>query len=309
MYYSLLHNTTLYYNVLLRPKRRQNDVHPVLLRTTKYYSSTTKYYSSTTKYYSSTTPYYKALLQYYKVLLQYYKVLLQHYKVLLQHYSVLQSTTPVLQSTTPYYKVLLQYYSVLQSTTPVLLRTTNVLQSTTPYYKVVQKLPKRAFRARLPHLFKEQASKTSISCEASSTFQGTSFQNKHFVRGFRNFSRNKLPKRAFRARLPQLFKRQASKTSILCEASSTFQGTSFQSLAPATQNAKMTFHLESLKRQNECFVRDFLQISHFQLENRRFCASFSYKAIFTELKKYDFCEASATFQDNHQILRLPRYLQ
>ena len=154
------------------------------------------------------------------------------------------------------------------------------------------KLPKRVFRARLPQLFKRQASKTSISCEASATFQGTSFQNEHFV-----------------ARLPQLFKEQASKTSISCEASSTFQSRSFQSLAPATQNAKMTSHLESLKRQNEHFVRDFLQISHFQLENRRFCASFSYKAIFTELKKYDFCEASATFQDNDQILRLPRYLQ
>ena len=129
------------------------------------------------------------------------------------------------------------------------------------------------------------------------------------MRGFLIFSRNKLPKRAFRARLPQLFKEQASKTSISCEASSTFQARSFQSLAPATQNAKMTSHLESLKRQNEHFVRDFLQISHFQLENRRFRASFAYKAIFTELKKYNFCEASATFQDNHQILRLPRYLQ
>ena len=71
----------------------------------------------------------------------------------------------------------------------------------------------------------------------------------------------------------------------------------------------MTSHLKSLKRQNEHFVRDFFEISHFQLENRRFRAGFSYKAIFTELKKYDFCEASATFQDNHQILRLPRYLQ
>ena len=171
------------------------------------------------------------------------------------------------------------------------------------------KLPKRAFRARLPQLFKEQASKTSISCEASSTFQGTSFQNEHFVRDFRNSSSDKLPKRAFRARLPQLFKEQASKTSISYEASSTFQSRSFQSLAPATQNAKMTSHLESLKRQNAHFVGYFLQISHFQLENRRFCASFSYKAIFTELKKYDFCEASATFQDNHQIMRLPRYLQ
>ena len=147
------------------------------------------------------------------------------------------------------------------------------------------KLPKRAFRARLPQLFKEQASKTSISFEASATFQGTSFQNEHFVRGVLNFSKNKLPKRVFRARLPQLFKRQASKTSISCEASSTFQSRSFQSLAPATQNAKMTSHLESLKRQNERFVRDFLQISHFQLENRRFRASFSYKAIFMKAQK------------------------
>ena len=56
---------------------------PVLLLTTKYYSSTTKYYSSTTKYYPSTTP-------------------------------VVQSTTKYYSSTTP-------YYSVLQSTTPVLL--------------------------------------------------------------------------------------------------------------------------------------------------------------------------------------------
>ena len=371
MYYSLLQSTILYYKVLLRPKRRQNDVHPVLLRTTKYYSSTTPYYKvllqyykvlpRTTKYYSSTTPYYKRTTP---VLLRTTK----YYSSTTKYYSVLQSTTPVLlrskrrqndvhpvllrttkyyTSTTKYYKVLLQYYSVLQSTTPVLLRTTNVLQSTTPYYSVLQsskkvsktsiscessstfqgtsfqnehfvrgflnfsknKLPKRVFRARLPQLFKRQASKMSISCEASATFQATSFQNEYFVRDFRNFSRNKLPKRAFRARLPQLFKEQASKTSISCEASSTFQSRSFQSLAPATQNAKMTSHLESLKRQNEHFVRDFLQISHFQLENRRFCASFSYKAIFTELKKYDFCEASATFQDNHQILRLPRYLQ
>ena len=130
------------------------------------------------------------------------------------------------------------------------------------------KLPKRAFRARLPQLFKEQASKTvfrarlpqlfkrqasktSISCEASSTFQGTSFQNEHFVRGFLNFSKNKLPKRAFRARLPQLFKEQASKTSISCEASATFQATSFQ---------------------NEHFVRGFLNFSRNKLPKRAFRA-------------------------------------
>ena len=90
------------------------------------------------------------------------------------------------------------------------------------------KLPKRAFRARLPQLCKQQASKTSVSCEASATLQATSFQNERFVRGFRNFSSDKLPKRAFRARLPQLFKQQASKTSVSCEASASFQATSFQ---------------------------------------------------------------------------------
>ena len=112
------------------------------------------------------------------------------------------------------------------------------------------KLPKRAFRARLPQLFKEQASKTSISCEASATFQATSFQNEHFVRGFRNFSSDKLPKRAFRAMLPQLFKQQASKTSVSCEASATFQATSFQ---------------------NEHFVRDFLNFSSKELPKSCAC--------------------------------------
>ena len=185
--------------------------------------------------------------------------------MLLQYYSVLQSTTPVLQTTTPvlvrttpYYKALVQPLKGCQNDVlPVLLGTTPVLQ----------KLPKRAFPARLPQLFLQQASKTSVSCEASTTFQATSFQNERFVRGFRNFSSNKLPKRAFRARLPQLFKQQASKTSVSCETFSTFQARSFQSLAPATQNAKMTSHLESLKRQKEHFVRDFFQIPHFELEN------------------------------------------
>ena len=135
-----------------------------------------------------------------------------------------------------------------------------------------------------------------MSCEASLTFKQKIFQNEH-VRGFLNCSGKKRRKRAFRARLPQLFKQDAFKTSISCEISSTFQARSFQNLAPATQNAKMTSHLESLKSQNEHFVRDFLQIPHFQLENRRFHASFSFEAIFfTELNKYDFCTASATFQ-------------
>ena len=178
------------------------------------------------------------LLQYYKVLPQYYSVLQTTTPVLLRatkYYVVLQTTTPVLlrttkyyvvlQNTTPYYKVLLHYKALLRplkrrqnDVLPVLLRTTPVLQERPKrafrarlpqIFK--HKLPKRAFRARLPQLFKQQASKTSISCETSATFQARSFPNGRFVRGFRNFSSNKLPKRAFRARLPQLFKQGASK--------------------------------------------------------------------------------------------------
>ena len=210
---------------------------PVLLRTTNVLL---QYYSVL----QSTTPLLQSTILYYKVLLQYYFDRNDVRTTSIQYYSVLQSTTPVLQSTTPYYKVLLQYYSVLQSTTPVLLRTTNVLQSTTPYYRVLLQ-----YYSVLQSSTK--ASKTSISCEASSTFQSTSFQNEHFVRDFLNFSKNKLPKRVFRARLPQLFKRQASKTSISCEASATFQGTSFQ---------------------NEHFVRGFLNFSRNKLPKRAFRA-------------------------------------
>ena len=209
-----------------------------------------------------------------KVLLQYYKVLLQYYSVLLQYYSVLQSTTPVLLRTTKYYPSTTKYYSVLQSTTPVLQSTTLhnkvILQyyykvlysSTTPYYRallrplkrrqndvlpvllrttpVLQKLPKRAFRARLPQLFTEKASKMIVSCEASSKFHRTSFQNERFARCFRQFSQKKLPKGSFRARLPPNFTEQASKTSVLRDASSKFHRKSFQ---------------------NDCFVRGFFQIS------------------------------------------------
>ena len=151
--------------------------------------------------------------------------------MLLQYYSVLQSTTPGLQTN---YSSTSPYYSVLQSTSPTPERMSERRpSSTTPYYASTTK-----------------ASKTSISCEASTTFQATSFQNERFVRGFHNFSSNKLPKRAFRARLPQLFKQQASKTSISCEASTTFQATSFQ---------------------NERFVRDFLNFPSKELPKSCAC--------------------------------------
>ena len=155
-------STTLYYNVLLTP---------VLLCTTKYYSSTTLYYNvllqyysvlqrttpalqSMTTYHSSTTLYYKVLLQYHSALqsttpvllctTKYYSSTTLYYKVLLQYDSVLQSTTPVLlcttkyySSTTLYYNVLLQCYSVLQSPTPVLLCTTKYYSSSVLYCKVL----------------------------------------------------------------------------------------------------------------------------------------------------------------------------
>ena len=137
------------------------------------------------------------------------------------------------------------------------------------------KLPKRAFRARPPQLFKQQAFKTSISCEASSTFQTTSFKNEHFVRSLFNFSSDKFPKRAFRARPPQLFKQQAFKTSISCEASSTFQATSFQ---------------------NEHFVRGLLNFSSNKPPKRAFRAKplqlFKRQVSKTSIS----CEASSTFQ-------------
>ena len=262
-YYSVLQSTT---PVLLRTTNVLPQYYKVLLCTTKYYSdrndvrtTSIQYYSvlqsttpvllRTTKYYSSTTPYYKVLL----CTTKYYSDREDVRTTSIQYYSVLQSTTL-------YYKVLLQYYSVLQSTTRYYKRTTKYYSSTSPYYKV------------LLLQSSTKASKTSISCESSATFQGTSFQNehfvrgclnnklpkrafrarlpqlftrtsfqnKHFVRGFLNFSSNKLPKRAFRARLPQLFKEQASKPSISCETSATFQATSFQ---------------------NEHFVRGFLNFS------------------------------------------------
>ena len=186
----------------------------------------TKYYSSTTNIVQSTTPSTTNIVQ---------STTSPYYKVLLQYYSVLQSTTPVLQGTTPYYKVLLQYYfrttkyyssttkyySVLQSTTPVLLRTTEL--------PVLRTTPSTT-----------KASKTSISCEASSKFHRTSFQNERFARCFRQFfteksfqkdrfvrgflqiSQKKLPKRAFRAMLLPKFTEQVFKTSVSCDASDNF---------------------------------------------------------------------------------------
>ena len=56
----------------------------------------------------------------------------------------------------------------------------------------------------------------------------------------------------------------------------------------ATPTAHATSQLERLKWQNEHFARDFLHFSRFEAENRRFPASFSYKAILQSSKSMIF---------------------
>ena len=148
---------------------------PVLLCTTKYYSSTTTAVLQsttpvllcTTKYYSSTTLYYKVLLQY---------------------YSVLQSITPVLLCTTKYYSSTTLYYkycacttkyyctNLLQSTTPVLLCTTKYYSSllcTTmyynKYYSVILQLLCTTNTAPVHSVLKEYSSTTLYLQSYSST--------------------------------------------------------------------------------------------------------------------------------------------
>ena len=116
------------------------------------------------------------------------------------------------------------------------------------------KLRKRTFCARLPRNFIKQASKTGVSCEASSKFLRPSFQNERFVRGFLEISKNKLPKRTFRARLPRNFTEQASKTSVSCEASSKFHRTK---LPKPTFRARLPPNFIEQSFQNERFARRF----------------------------------------------------
>ena len=209
-------------------------------------------------------------------------------KVLLcttKYYSVLQTSIPVLLCTTLYYKVLLQYYPVVEVLLQYYSAATKCYSSTTPVQK---KLPKWSFRARLPPNFTEKTSKTSVSCEASDKFHRKRFQNDRFVRGFIEISQKKVPKRAFRARLPPNFTRknfhnerfvrsfrqfsqkevpkwsfrarlhrnftkEGSKTSVSREASSKFHRTSFQ---------------------NERFARGFRQFHRKNFQKDRFARCF-----------------------------------
>ena len=160
-----------------------------------------------------------------------------------EYYSVLQSTTPyskvLLQyysNITLYYKVLLQYYSIRQSTSPTSETMSERRPSnTTPYYASTTK-----------------ASKTSISCEASATFQGTSFQNEHFVRCFLQFSQNDVPKRAFRAMLPTIFTEKACFVRGFLQISQ-------KKLPKRAFRAKLPSNFTEPCFQNERFARCFRQ--------------------------------------------------
>ena len=147
----------------------------------------------------------------------------------------------------------------------------------------------------LPTILTERASKTIVSCEASSKFHRTSFENDRFVRCFRQFSQRKLPKRSFRARLPPNLTEQASKTNVSCEASFKFHRTSFQNdrFALVSRDASDNFNRKSF--QNDRFVRGFLQISQNKLPKRSFRAMLP--TILTERasKTIVSCEASSKF--------------
>ena len=114
-------------------------------------------------------------------------------------------------------------------------------------------LPKRAFRAMPPTIFTEKASKRIVSCEASSKFHRRSFQNERFVRCFLQNSRNKLPKRTFRAMLPTILTEKAFKMIISCEASSKFHRTvlpkrAFRAMLPTIFTKNLRFATVSRDR-------------------------------------------------------------
>ena len=110
----------------------------------------------------------------------------------------------------------------------------------------------------LPTILTERASKTIVSCEASSKFHRTSFQNDRFARGFRQFSQNKLPKQAFRARLPPNFTEQASKTIVSRDASDNFKQKelpkrSFRAMLPTISIENLHFATVSCHRPTESY--------------------------------------------------------
>ena len=116
-------------------------------------------------------------------------------------------------------------------------------------------LPKRAFRAMLPTLFKEKASKIIVSCEASSKFHRTSFQNERFARCFlQNCFQNERFARS------TILTEKASKMMISCEASSKFHGTvlpkrAFRAMLPTIFTKNLRFATVSRDRHTDSCER------------------------------------------------------
>ena len=122
------------------------------------------------------------------------------------------------------------------------------------------------------------------------------------MRGFLEISQNKLPKRAFRTMLPQNFTEEASKTNVLCGASSKFHRTSFQNkrfvrgFLKISQNnlpkrafrARLPPNFIEQSFQNERFVRGFLEISQNKLPKRNVSCEASFKFPRTKLPKRTF---------------------
>ena len=99
-----------------------------------------------------------------------------------------------------------------------------------------------------------------VSCEVSDNFHRKSFKNDRFVRCFRQFSQNKLPKRAFRTMLPTIFTEQASKMIVSCEASSKFHRTmlpkrAFRTMLPTISTENLHFATVSYHRPTESYER------------------------------------------------------
>ena len=117
-----------------------------------------------------------------------------------------------------------------------------------------------------------QSSKSMSSCEAFATFQGSHkmlrlprlFTLCHVCAALTMRFMEKAPwTRQKMLRLPRKCTTPHCQVLRLPGENDTLALTRFHSIAPVTQNAKMTSHLVTLKRQNEHFARDILNFSDF----------------------------------------------
>ena len=275
-YYS---STTLYYKVLLQYYSVLQSTTPVLLCTTKYYASTTLYYKVLLQYYASTTLYYKELRQYNNVLRQYYKVLLQYYSSTTKYYASTTCRTKYYSSTTQYYKVLRQYYSVLQSTTPVLL-------CTTKYYKVVLLCTTKYYNVLLRYYFETSFTMRRASKVTLQPHQILRLPRKMNVindlRDMWNFISNARRKWSHPATSPNT--------------------------APATQNASHHWSASHMKRHFQCAeqVKTPSNLTKYCTCHAKWMSSM---ICVTYETSFPMRGASRVTLQPHQILRLPRNLE